>query len=107
MFNTRSRTNPPPPPPRKRGLRGAPSLGRRPCEPSPQPLELLREKMEAEPEPVAEIGWTAMKEGRDVRAITAMLDRTYGEQSGHVEEPHTFDQLANLSSEQPYAATPA
>jgi hypothetical protein len=41
-----------------------------------------------------------MKEGRDVRAITAMLDRTYGEETGHVEEQHTFDQLAKLSREQ-------
>jgi hypothetical protein len=64
------------------------------------PMDLLRAKMEADPETVAELAWRAMKEGRDVRAITAMLDRTYGEEAGHVEEPHTFDELAKLSREQ-------
>jgi hypothetical protein len=41
-----------------------------------------------------------MKEGRDVRAITAMLDRTYGHEAAHVEGPHTFDRLAKLTREQ-------
>lgn len=49
---------------------------------------------------MAELAWRAMKESRDVRAITAMLDRTYGDESAHVEEPHTFDELAKLSREQ-------
>jgi hypothetical protein len=64
------------------------------------PMDLLRAKMEADPETVAELDWKAMKEGRDVRAITAMLDRTYGDETGHVEEPHTFDELVKLSREQ-------
>jgi hypothetical protein len=34
-------------------------------------LDLLRAMMEADPETVANVAWTAMKEGRDVRAITA------------------------------------
>jgi hypothetical protein len=49
---------------------------------------------------VADVAWKAMKEGRDVRAITAMLDRTYGDETGHVDEPHTLDELAKLSREQ-------
>jgi hypothetical protein len=64
------------------------------------PMDLLRAKMEADPETVAELAWKAMQEGRDVRAITAMLDRTFGEESAHVAEPHTFDELAKLSREQ-------
>jgi hypothetical protein len=44
-------------------------------------MDLLRAKMEADPETVAELAWKAMKEGRDVRAITAMLDRNYGHQT--------------------------
>jgi hypothetical protein len=63
-------------------------------------MDLSRAKMEADPETVAELAWKAMREGRDVRAITAMLDRTYGDESAHVEEPHTFDELAKLSREQ-------
>ncbi len=63
-------------------------------------MDLLRAKMEADPETVAELAWKAMKEGRDVRAITAMLDRTYGDETGHVEEPHTLDELAKLTPEQ-------
>ena len=39
----------------------------------------------------------AVLEGRDVRAITTLLDRVYAD---HVEEPHTFDQLAKLTREQ-------
>jgi hypothetical protein len=31
--------------------------------------------MEADPQTVADVAWKAMKQGRDVRAITAMLDR--------------------------------
>jgi hypothetical protein len=31
---------------------------------------------------------------------SAMLDRTYGEETGHVEEPQTFDELAKLSRAQ-------
>jgi hypothetical protein len=64
------------------------------------PMDLLRAKMEADPETVADLAWRAMKEGRDVRAITAMLDRTYGEEAGHVNEPHTFDELAKLTRQQ-------
>jgi hypothetical protein len=56
--------------------------------------------MEDDPETVAQVAWTAMEEARDVRAITAMLDRTYGDDTGHVEEPHTFDELAKLSRDQ-------
>jgi hypothetical protein len=41
-----------------------------------------------------------MKKGRDVRAVTAMLDRTYGDEAAHIGGPHTFDQLAKLSREQ-------
>jgi hypothetical protein len=59
--------------------------------------------MAADPQTVADIAWKAMKEGRDVRAITAILDRTYGEDTQHVEDPHTFDELAKLSREQPRA----
>jgi hypothetical protein len=51
-------------------------------------------------EPSPKVAWKAMQEGRDVRAITAMLDRTFGEESAHVAEPHTFDELAKLSREQ-------
>jgi hypothetical protein len=29
-----------------------------------------------------------------------MLDRTYGAETGHVEVPHTFDELAKLTREQ-------
>jgi hypothetical protein len=64
------------------------------------PLDILRGMMERDPQTVADVAWKAMKEGRDVRAITAMLDRTYGEETGHVEEPHTFDELAKLSRAQ-------
>jgi hypothetical protein len=42
----------------------------------------------------------AVLEGRDVRAITSLLDRVYGDEAVHVEEPHTFDELAKLSREQ-------
>jgi hypothetical protein len=39
-------------------------------------------------------------EGRDVRAITTLLDRVYGDDAVRVEEPHTFDELAKLSREE-------
>jgi hypothetical protein len=42
----------------------------------------------------------AVLEGRDVRAITMLLDRVYADDAAHVEEPHTFDQLAKLTREQ-------
>ena len=42
----------------------------------------------------------AVLEGRDVRAITTLLDRVYADDAAHVEEPHTFDQLAKLTREQ-------
>ncbi|MGZ4418013.1 MAG: hypothetical protein ACXVRV_07535 [Gaiellaceae bacterium] len=42
----------------------------------------------------------AVLEGRDVRAITTLLDRVYADDAAHVEEPHTFDQLALLTREQ-------
>ncbi len=32
-----------------------------------------------------------------VRAITAIRDRTYGDEASRVDEPHTFDELAKLS----------
>jgi hypothetical protein len=41
----------------------------------------------------------AVLEGRDVRAITQLLDRVYGDDAP-VEEPHTFDELAKLDREQ-------
>jgi hypothetical protein len=63
-------------------------------------MDLLRAKMEADPETVAELAWKAMKEGRDVRAITAMLDRTYGDSTVRIEEPHTFDELAKLNRDE-------
>jgi hypothetical protein len=42
----------------------------------------------------------AVLEGRDVRAITTLLDRVYADDAAHVEEPHTFDQLAKLDQQQ-------
>lgn len=42
----------------------------------------------------------AVLEGRDVRAITTLLDRVYGDEAVHVEVPHTFDELAKLDREQ-------
>ncbi len=53
--------------------------------------------MEGDPETVAATAWNAMKEGRDIRAITAILDRAYGDDTGYVEDPYTFDELARLS----------
>jgi hypothetical protein len=64
------------------------------------PLDILRGMMEADPQTVADVAWKAMKEGRDVLAITAMLDRTYGDETTHVDEQHTFDELAKLTREQ-------
>lgn len=42
----------------------------------------------------------AVLEGRDVRALTTLLDRVYGDSAHHVDEPHTFDQLALLTRDQ-------
>lgn len=64
------------------------------------PMDILRRKMEEDPETVADVAWKAMKEGRDIRALTAILDRTYGDETGHVPEPHTFDELAKLDRSQ-------
>jgi hypothetical protein len=33
----------------------------------------------------------AIREWRDVRALTSILDRVYNDDTGHVDEPHTFD----------------
>jgi len=35
-----------------------------------------------------------------VRALNGILDRVYGNETVHVDEPHTFDELAKLSREQ-------
>jgi hypothetical protein len=40
------------------------------------------------------------KEGRDIRALTAMLDRIYRESAPLVEEPHSFAELNRLTSEE-------
>jgi hypothetical protein len=64
------------------------------------PLEALRAEVEADPEGFAKLFMKAAKEGRDVRALTAIYDRLYGEEAAHVDEPHTFDELAKLSREQ-------
>jgi hypothetical protein len=42
----------------------------------------------------------AIREGRDVRALISILDRVYSDDTGHVDEPHTFDELAKLSRAQ-------
>lgn len=64
------------------------------------PLEALRAEVEADPEGFAKLFMKAAKEGRDVRALTAIYDRLYGEEVGHVDEPHTFDELAKLDDGQ-------
>jgi hypothetical protein len=61
------------------------------------PLAALREQLEADPEAVAEYGMRAIREGRDVRALTSILDRVYSDDVGHVDEPHSFDELARLT----------
>jgi hypothetical protein len=63
-------------------------------------MQALRAEVEADPEGFAKLFMKAAKEGRDVRALTAIYDRLYGEEVGHVEEPHTFDELAKLTREQ-------
>lgn len=35
-----------------------------------------------------------------MRALNGILDRVYGNETVHVDEPHTFDELAKLSREQ-------
>ena len=35
-----------------------------------------------------------------MRAITTLLDRVYAEDAAHVDEPHTFDELAKLDQQQ-------
>jgi hypothetical protein len=41
----------------------------------------------------------AIREGRDVRALTSLLDRVYGEDTA-VQRPSTLDELALLSREE-------
>jgi hypothetical protein len=64
--------------------------------PNRNPLVALRALLEADPEAVAEYGMKAIREGRDVRALMSILDRVYTDDA-HVDEPHSFDELAKLS----------
>ena len=41
----------------------------------------------------------AIREGKDVRALMSILDRLYTDDA-HVEEPHTFYELAKLSRDE-------
>jgi hypothetical protein len=41
----------------------------------------------------------AIREDKDVRALMSILDCVYTDDA-HVEEPHTFDELAKLMREQ-------
>jgi hypothetical protein len=56
--------------------------------------------MEIDPTALKAYIQKAVLEGRDVRAITTLLDRVYGDDVVHVEEPHSFDELAKLTREQ-------
>jgi hypothetical protein len=42
----------------------------------------------------------AIKNGRDVRALTAMLDRIYSNSTDYVQETLTFDEIRKLSVEE-------
>ena len=60
------------------------------------PLVALRALLEADPEALTEYRMKAIREGRDVRALMSILDRVYTDDA-HVDEPHSFDELAELS----------
>jgi hypothetical protein len=50
---------------------------------------------EIEPEALKAYIKKAVLEGRDVWAITSLLDRVYAADAAPVAEPHTFDELAS------------
>jgi hypothetical protein len=63
------------------------------------PLDVVRQLLEEDPEGVAEGIMKAIKEGRGVRAFTAIIDRAYAGET-EVDEPHIFDELAKLTREE-------
>jgi hypothetical protein len=90
----------------RRAGRHPPSLGTLRPENTPgcttgkrRPLDVVRERLEEDPDAVAEYVIRAIREGRDVRALTAMLDRIYAEET-YVEVPHSPDELAKLNDEE-------
>jgi hypothetical protein len=48
---------------------------------------------------LADLWWKAAKEGRDVRALTALFDRLYATEQ-HIEMPSTLDALEKLTRDQ-------
>jgi hypothetical protein len=65
-----------------------------------RPQEAIRERLEQDPEAVADYVMAAIKAGKDIRALTSILDRVYSDEAGPVDEPHTFDELAKLNRDE-------
>lgn len=66
-----------------------------------RPLEVIRERLDRDPEAVADYVENAIKQGRDVpRALVAILDRLYSDDVAHVEEPNTLDDVDKLTPAQ-------
>jgi hypothetical protein len=63
-------------------------------------MDLLRAKMEADPETVAELAWKAMRDGRGRTGHHSDAGQDLRGESAHVDEPHTFDELRKLTREQ-------
>ena len=64
------------------------------------PIDVLRERVEADPEKYVRLWEKAAAEGRDVRALTKIFELIYADtQNRYVPEPHSFDEFAKLSRE--------
>jgi hypothetical protein len=61
------------------------------------PLAVLREKVEADPEKYVALWEKAAERGSDIRALSAIFKLIYEDDAGHVDEPHTLDELAKLT----------
>jgi DNA-binding phage protein len=64
-----------------------------------RPLDAVRDELEKDPEAIAGYVMKAINEGRDVRALTSILDHV-STASQRVEEPNSLDELAKPSREQ-------
>lgn len=58
-----------------------------------------RERAAAEPDVLAKSFWTAAKEGRDVRTLTALFDRLHADDA-YVPMPTSLDKLDGYTSEE-------
>jgi hypothetical protein len=64
------------------------------------PLAVLREKVEADPDKYVALWEKAAERGSDIRALSAIFKLIYEDDAGHVDEPHSFDELAELTREE-------